>query len=66
MELLAEILIWLLIAVILIGIVLIISSSRFRIKSKKILPPSITIFGATHEFQTLEKREAIEHINRRA
>jgi hypothetical protein len=40
-----------------------ISSSKFRIKSKKIMPPSTTFFGATHEFQTLAKREAIEQIN---
>ena len=62
-EIIANILLWSVIILLVMGIILLISNSKFRLKSKKILPPSTTIFGAVHEFQTLEKREAIEQIN---
>jgi hypothetical protein len=46
-----------------IGIIWFIVSPKLRLKSKKYLPPSTTIFGATHVFQNQDKREAIEHLN---
>ncbi|MCB9209516.1 MAG: hypothetical protein H6612_02310 [Ignavibacteriales bacterium] len=59
----AAVLVWGIIILSVAGIILYISNPNLRLKSKKILPPTTTIYGATHEFQPLERREAIEHLN---
>jgi len=62
-ENLAAIIVWGIIVLAIVGVILFITNPKLRLWSKKILPPTTTFFGATHEFQTLEKREAIEHMN---
>jgi hypothetical protein len=59
----AAVLVWGIVILAIAGTIIFISNSKLRLKSKKILPPTTTIYGATYAFQPLERREAIEHIN---
>lgn len=62
-DLIASIIVLAIVILAIAGIILFIANPKIRLMSKKILPPSVTIFGATHEFQSIEKREAIEYMN---
>lgn len=62
-ELLVQIIIWSLIILSILGTLIFIFNPKLRLKCRKILPPSTTFFGATHEFRPHDERGAVEHIN---
>ena len=62
-ELLVQIIIWAVIILSILGTFMFILNPKLRLKSRKILPPSTTFFGATHEFRPNDERGAVEHIN---
>jgi len=56
----ADLFVWMLIVLLIIGIILLIVSPKFRRRGSGM--PTTTFFGATSEFYSVEKKQAIEQI----